>query len=246
MLVLAVLKFFLEKQAIIQNLNPKTTLYSIAGLACLSIFLKSKIIFKYFREYFEFNAITIIPAMVEIMLVIPIFFYDDVYAIISGIAFFISGFQRIVIQKSKALFKAELSEFSNFMQAYAYTRAMTYLVLLIALFNFIKLDIFNQTEPFEALTLLAFFLITSGISIRLLMNLYPYWKKHIYVRRTVELIRLIAENEGIKKNQVFGKIKGASHEFLDKQTKQLITDKFFEEKNKRLYLSSDYKYILKK
>lgn len=230
----ALLKFIFEKQPAFGNFTISEIItYPLFIATILLITDKSKIIKKIFTENFKKrDIIYLIPL---ILIIIPfISIRPTEFACFLILLFFISGFQRIVIQKTKALFFAEISEFMDFIQVYGYIRASFFGFTILWFSTIIDLNS-------EMLWIVFFFMILI-IQIEFLVNLYPYCKKHTDIERTILILRKIAENKNIKINKLVPLI-NVSDNLIKKQLKRLILANYISIKNGHIKLKDEYQKI---
>ena len=167
---------------------------------------------------------------------------NTIHGYILSALFITSGFQRIIIQNTNALFFAEISEFMDFIQIYGCVRA-SYFALMIILISKITGIFIPHVFVFNSIILwVALFFIIFLFEIQFISNLYPYFVKHKDIENTILIIREIAKNKHIKTNKISLRI-GVPDEFVNKQLHELVDAKYTSVKNKRAELGNDYKII---
>lgn len=230
----ALLKFIFERQPIYRNITISEIItYPLFIATIFLISGKFKIVKKFFIE--NFKLLVIIYLIPLILIIIPFIFIRPIeYAFFLILLFFISGFQRIVIQKTKALFFAEIPEFMDFIQVYGYIRASFFGFTILWFSTIIDLN----SEMFWII----FFSMILIIQIEFLANLYPYCRKHTDIERTILILRKIGENKNIKINELVSLI-NVSDNLLKKQLNRLILANYISIENGHIKLKDEYQKI---
>ena len=138
----AILKYILDNESIASNLKFSDFMYLIIGLCVVHILLNFKIIIKFFKEYFVLNTL-FFGIIFEIALGISIIIIGEkeLYSWILAILWIFSGFLRVLIEYSKALFELEMSKFLTIIQIFAYARAAYWAVVIIWVLNMFKFSL---------------------------------------------------------------------------------------------------------
>lgn len=229
----ALLKFIFEGQPIFENFTIKEFTYLIIAAAIILSFNKLKLIIKFFKEYFKFKLAVIVYLFLEILIVITLFSIPNIYSYFLGISFFVSGLQRIVIQKTRALFFAQISEFMDFIKIYGYIRVAFFALGILGLLLGIE-KIIGLNSP------LCFVIFIFGILFS--ANLYPYYTKHGDIEKTIIILRKVAENKSIKVNKLISLV-DASDAFIKQQLNRLVLTKYISIENKHVKLKDEYQKI---
>ena len=230
----ALLKFIFEKPAVFGNFTISEIItYPLFIATILLISDKFKIIKKFFMG--NFKKLVIIYLIPLILIITPFILIRPIeFAYLLILLFFISGFQRIVIQKTKALFFAEIPEFMDFIQVYGYIRA--------SFFGFTILWFSTIIDLNSELLWIIFFFTILIIQIEFLVNLYPYCRKHKDIEKTILILRKIAENKNIKINELVS-LSNVSDNLTKKQLKRLILANYISIKNGHIKLKDEYQKI---
>lgn len=237
--------FFLiwNNESILTNFSVKWLVTAFVSPAAYLVCLKRKSIKSFFWEYFPRISIQTFIYHVIIYFTITILFIlldNTIHGYILSALFIISGFQRVIIQNTKALFFAEISEFMDFIQTYGYVRA-SYFALLMLLIC-IKMGVFMPyVFDFNIIILwIALFSVIFILEMQFMSNLYPYCKKHKDIENTILIIRKIAKNKHIKINKISSCV-DASDDFINKQLRELVDANYISIENKRAKLKDEYK-----
>ena len=199
-IVTAILLFIYEGEPISMNISLKLFIYIFVGNAVILVLKKRKVFKNFFALYvFKSSSQILIPYIIaEFLIFISLIFVGrsigltDIYLV--AILFLISGFQRIIIQKTKALFFADISEYMDFIQVYGHVRA-SYFALAI----FLTLETIRTLAPhmfvFDSIVFkMALLAIIFLFEIQFISNLYPYCEKHKDIENTILIILLRMHN----------------------------------------------------
>lgn len=232
--LIALLKFIFEKQPISGNISISEIItYPLFIATIFLISSKFKIIKKFFIG--NFKLLVIIYLIPLILIIIPFIFIRPIeYFYLLTLLFFISGFQRIVIQKTKALFFAEIPEFMDFIQVYGYIRASFFGFGILWFSTIIVLK--------SEIVWIIFFSMVLIIQIQFLANLYPYCRKHTDIETTILILRKIAEYKNIKINELVSLI-NVSDNLIKKQLNRLILANYISLENGHIKLKDEYQKI---
>jgi hypothetical protein len=235
-LLMALSKFIFDNQNISANITLQDLMYLPIISTILYTFFKYNLIGKLFKEYFNFKFEVIILILFYTLISIYIVTLPDpkIYLFFSVILFCFSGFQRIVIQKTKALFFTDIYEFMDFIQIYGYTRAAFFSIPII---YFVNILVYNSP-----LVGLIYYLIIFVFIFLFVANLYPYCNKHKDIKKTILIIRKIAENKNIKINNL-NSLVDSSDVFIQKQLNRLALVGYISIENGRVKLKDEYQKI---
>lgn len=209
--------------------------------------IKNYSLIKEFKKYFKLKAATFVPLFGEILILMGFISYVilmisagslkyAVYILFFAIFFFGSGIQRIIIQKSNALFQAPYPDFMKFIGMYGYVRATYYALAIIFFFQIIYILPSVQIVFFTGLLVL---------EILFMANLYPYWTEHEDIKKTIEILRTVAKNKNIKINAITSLI-NMPNKFVEQQLERLekVGNYIIIEKN-HVRLTDEYQKIYK-
>lgn len=235
-IIIGFLGFFLEGEIFGLFFPLKEFLYLLMGLSFLYLVLNYMLIVQFFKKYYHFTLITFVMSLMEIVLAVSIVMVYNKQLIgwILGIFWLFSGFLRILIQSTRALFDSEIRNFLKIVQIFAYTRA--------AYFSFTGLLILSLIPKTPISIFLFFLLIMFFLNLFLISNLNPYMIKHSSVRRAVELIRLIGMEKEIKLNKLSNMTK-LSKTYFNRLVGKWDRHNFVNVSNKRVELSKTMRLI---
>ena len=233
-LVTALLNFIFENETIFKNFTLQKFMYTLVAIAIVEFAVKGKLVGKFLKEYFK---LTLFIKHLTFYFLISIALMSTghtTYAAFLAILFVVSGLQRFIIQKTRALFSAEISEFMEFIKLYGYVRAAFFCLSIVLLWKIIVLNL--------PIFRIFFYCIVLIFEIVLFANLYPYCKKHKDIEETILIIREIAENKNIKINRLTS-ISSASDDFTKQQLNKLVIANYISIENKHVKLREEYQKI---
>lgn len=244
-IITLILLFIYENEPIKINGLINSLIYPFVATVILLVGRKYELIKKFFSTYFTKSSLKISNGKIIMYLaILLIFLFQATYINIVVVALFIiSGFMRIIIQNTKALFFADISEFMDFIKIYGYIRASFFALAILWLLKKIMILIsytFVLNSVFFWTTLLFIIFL---FEVQFISNLYPYCEKHKDIENTILIIREIAKNKHIKINKISSCI-GVPNNFVNKQLLELVDAKYIvKRKKKSAELEEYYKKI---
>lgn len=180
-LLTGLLNFIFENETVFENFTIQNFTFPLIVTAIVSFVVKYKLIQKFVGMYFKLSFDSI-KALIFYLLIFVVILSTGptIYAYFLAILFFLSGILRFIIQKTRALFFAEMSEFMDFIKIYGYVRVAFYSLIILIIYKTIALS------PNIFLILLLIF------EIEMISNLYPYCTKHEDIEKTILILRKIA------------------------------------------------------
>ena len=233
-LLTGVLYFILENGTIF-TITLQEFAYPLVATAIVVFVAEFKLVRKFLKEYFK---LTLFIKYLTFYFLISIALMSTghtTYAAFLAILFVVSGLQRVIIQKTRALFSAEISEFMEFIKLYGCVRAAFFCLSIVLLFEMIGPNL-PMFWIFFCLPIILLF------EIELFANLYPYCKKHKDIEETILIIRKIAQNKNIKINRLTS-LSGASDNFTKQQLNKLVIANYITIENKHVKLKEEYQKI---
>ncbi len=233
--LIAFFKWILENEVIFQNFSLQEFTYSLMAATFILLIIKFNLIKEFFKEYFKFKFRVLIYLLFEILIVASLSFkYHNAYTYFLSFLFLFSGMQRIIIQKTKALFDSDMSKYMEFMKVYGYVRTAFFSLTILGLSKMITINL-----PVYWLLLLVVVLFMETL---FLANLYPYCTKQKDIENTILILREIAVNKRIKQNQLIHSL-NFSERFVAKQLLRLRQVNYIIFENKHIMLMKQYKTI---
>lgn len=236
-LFVAFSKFILEQRPIIENFSIKEFMYMLLGISLFSILIKSKLILTFFKKYFSFNWVLFTGIFFEITLFMTVIYTSkgSLYGWILGFFWLFSGILSAVIQFSKAIFLANIEDYLEIIQIFAYSRGAYFAITIILISNLFQI-------PNKALPWLIYIVLIFVLMVWFILNLYPYMVKNQNVKNVIELIRCVKNRKRIKINQLKN-LTNFSDSYFNKIISRLVQAKFLEIKSGKVELGKVYKYI---
>lgn len=198
-LITSLIEFFLlNKTPTIKD--PITSVASGAiALGVVYIIIKFRTIKTFFVEYVGFTKMSLralVYALFEIILAFIVLTIAPkaLYSWFVVIFWLFSGLQRVIIQKTKALFYSDMNKFMNFIQVYGYVRTGVFAITILLILKTLSLKL-----PLHWILSLVFAFL---INLWYISNLWPYFNKHEEIEDMIGIIRCVAENKSIKKKHL--------------------------------------------
>ncbi len=231
----ALLKFVLEGQPVSNNFTLEDILaYPLIVAALLLFIIRIKLITKFSRDYIKFRLAFIFHLVFQMAILLFFLRIPSLYSYFAGLLFFISGVQRVIIQKTNALFFAEMSDFLSFIQLYGYVRAAFFGVVALVFAKIVSLSIPSVW--------FLFFLLIFIFELIFLSNLYPYCIKHKDIERTIAVLRTIANKPVVKIGEL-SSLANLSDETISKCVHRLSLGNFVDIQDNYVTLSKEGKKI---
>lgn len=230
-LLTGLLNFIFENETVFKNFTIQEFTFPLIATAIVLFVVKYKLIQKFIGIYFKLSLYSIEALIIYLLIFVAILYTGPtIYAYFLAILFFISGILRFIIQKTRALFFAEMSEFMDFIQIYGYVRVAFYSLVILIIYKTIALD------------LSIFLVIVLIFEIELITNLYPYCKKHEDIEKTILILRKIADNKNINVDELISSI-DASNNFTKQQLDKLIKANYILKNGDYIKLNEKYQEI---
>jgi len=200
-----------NKHVISPIIGMEELIYGIIFSSIIYIASEIKNIYNFIKKYFCVNTIVIFNIILDVAIAISILVVGqgDIFSWILGASWMFSGFLRMLITFSKALFESDIKEYLKIIQIYAYTRAAYLMTILLFLYSVITIT------PNITLLDIIFMFMVLGLCLIYSSNLSPYMTKHENVKRVILMFRVIKDNKGIKLNALQER-SGFTKEYFDK------------------------------
>jgi hypothetical protein len=230
--ITTLLKLFLANQPLINEFSLENIIWPFIAYSIFIIFKKRESL-KGIITYFRPNLISIIFITVEIVLsaIWWFIFKETAFKYVVVILWLISGFLRILIQKTPALFYYDITKLLHINEIYGFTRASTY--FLVTLYFLSAAQSYFNNFYFSLIIFIPFITIYFFY----ISNLYPYMVKHIDVRRSIEILRYIGDNNP-SRNALLNGIH-ISEQNLDESLRRLQISNYIE-KIRKYKLKKEY------
>lgn len=227
-------------------------------LFCLQSVIKNRdMLLRFTRKYIKLKVDIVLTLGVEILLGYMIFNLIEqffIYALLGSFFWVTSGFLRIIIQSTKALFYENSNELAKLIQSYSYLRISYFTLLLILLLNKIQfisqiksilIQLENMNDYLDISIYIAFWFCLIFVYSHFMFNLYPYFTNNPEVVKSIKIIQFISLKE---KGRSFKEMMDNFNDY----SKPLMQDKLnrlmysgFVEKNRKYKLAPHQKYYKK-
>ncbi len=227
-------------------------------LFCLQSVIKNwDMLLRFTRKYIKLKLNIILILGIEILIGYMIFNFIGqffIYALLGSFFWVTSGFLRIIIQATKALFYENSNELAKLIQCYSYLRISYFTLLLILLFNKIQLishmksiliQLENMNDYLNFSIYIAFWFCLIFVYSHFMLNLYPYFTKDPEVVKSIKIIQFISLKEkGRSFKEMMGNFNDYSESLMQDKLNRLIYSGFVE-KDRKYKLAPHQKYYKK-
>lgn len=227
-------------------------------LFCLQSVIKNwDVLLRFTRKYIKLKVDIILTFGAEILLGYMIFYFIEqffIYALLGTLFWVTSGFLRIIIQTTNALFYEDSNELAKLIQSYSYLRISYFTLLLILLFNKIQLisyiksiliQLENMNDYLDFSIYIAFWFFLIFVYSHFMLNLYPYFTNDPEVVKSITIIQFISLKEkGRSFKEMMDNFNDYSEPLMQNILNRLIYSGFIE-KNRKYKLAPHQKYYKK-
>lgn len=227
-------------------------------LFCLQSVIKNwDVLLRFTRKYIKLKVDIILTFGAEILLGYMIFYFIEqffIYALLGTLFWVTSGFLRIIIQTTNALFYEDSNELAKLIQSYSYLRISYFTLLLILLFNKIQLisyiksiliQLENMNDYLDFSIYIAFWFFLIFVYSHFMLNLYPYFTNDPEVVKSITIIQFISLKEkGRSFKEMMDNFNDYSEPLMQDILNRLIYSGFIE-KNRKYKLAPHQKYYKK-
>ncbi|WP_342304951.1 hypothetical protein [Methanolobus sp. ZRKC5] len=223
-----------------------TSIGLVILLFCIQSVIKNRLLLMYFaQKYIKPKPYLILLFAFEISLGFMVFNSMKnyfVFALLGGILWVTSGFFRLIVQATKAIFDEESAKLAGLLQNYSYLRTSYFTLLFIWLVSKLQFipsmkSIFSSIESPDQYLDFSIYFATWVISIIIygyfMLNLYPYFVKDKDVIKSIDIIQFISRKEkGRSFKEIVDNFKDESEVNIQEKLNHLIYSGFIEKDRK--------------
>ena len=198
-LITSLLSFLFLREPIIIKSLILASLVAVLVASFIFFIQKRKIFLDSIKDYFTFNSFTLSHVFIQILIISSIYFVwagikSNFYLVLGAMYFWaISGFLRIVNERTPFLYKGKTSDLLDMFKLYSINRLSFFFIALIGIIS-------SETLLQEILfffsnsTLLLIFVFSIIYFYFVTTNLVPYLTKSLDIKYCIEIIKSVSDS----------------------------------------------------